>query len=161
MKIEELLYFIKSWLNFAFPDAWGYFNAGLFFLKPRLAGGHPSSGCWHSSTGLCPRQDLCRLPSLPATVLSRSDCDWTGVSLSPLIAITPGATLCLQTAISLPAHCGSWRTICDGFRFRVINGTVLNGGVFSFKGACKGSTREVPLAENIITGTNDLRNNRI
>ena len=28
-----------------------------------------------------PRQDLCQLLSLPATVLSRSDCDWTGVSL--------------------------------------------------------------------------------
>ena len=91
--------------------AWFCFNAGQFILVPRLASGHPSSGCWRSSTCLSPRQDLCRLPSLPATVLSRSDCDWTGVSLSPLVYhMGAESRPAPEATVFAPrCRCGSWR----------------------------------------------------
>ena len=44
-------------------------------------------------------------PSLPATVFSRSDCDWTGVSLSPLpVMAAPGAARCFMQSVVAP--CG-------------------------------------------------------
>ena len=67
-----------------------------------------------------PSDGLPEPPSLPATVLSRSDCDWTGVSLSSLwVMAKSGATRffesvrlahhlsiarCLSASLGVPLH---------------------------------------------------------
>ena len=55
-----------------------YYN--LFVLDTPVLGNHQAA-VNTAPRELHPRQVLCRLPSLPVTVLSRSDCDGAGVSL--------------------------------------------------------------------------------
>ena len=103
-------------------------------LYSRLASGHPPSDCWHSSTSFRPRQDLCRLSSLPATVLSRSGCDWTGVSLSPLEVIaTPGATWCRKAIVIAPRKTDRGAISSMALAHRTANGIVLGGRIFSYQ----------------------------
>ena len=86
--------------------------AVLFSSKPicprhpgLLLGSHQTAGGVPAPRESNPRQDRCRLPSLPVTVLSRSDCDWTGVSLSPLsVMAAPGAVRRLRRSVVAP--CG-------------------------------------------------------
>ena len=82
------------------------FKQAYLSSTPRPAFGKSSNG-WRlpAPRASHPRQDRCRLPSLPVTVLSRSDCDWTGVSLSPLsVMAAPGAVRRLRRSVVAP--CG-------------------------------------------------------
>ena len=69
----------------------------IFVLDAPYLQGKSSNGWWLSAPRALSssRQVLYRLFSWPATVLSRSDYDGTGVSSSPLPVIaTPGAARC-------------------------------------------------------------------
>ena len=87
------------------------------------------------STGLVP-------PSLPATVLSRSDCDWTGVSLSSLwVMAKSGAARYFESVKigsppfnrSLPLG-RSWRTAAHAYAHHNHKEKVFGEWVFTCQG---------------------------
>jgi len=55
-----------------------------FVLDPLGIGNHQKAGCVPAPRESHPSEVLSELPPLVATVLSRSTCGWTGVSLSLL-----------------------------------------------------------------------------
>lgn len=70
----------------------------VFILNIPQLGTHQTAIAFIASLEFHHREDLPQPPSLLATVLSRSSCDWTEVSLSPLpvIAVIEFAFQCLS-----------------------------------------------------------------
>ena len=90
-----------------------------------------------------PSDGLPEPPSLPATVLSRSDCDWTGVSLSSLwVMAKSGAARYFESVKigsppfnrSLPLG-RSWRTAAHAYAHRNHKEKVFGEWVFGCQGA--------------------------
>ena len=89
-----------------------------------------------------PSDGLPEPPSLPATVLSRSDCDWTGVSLSSLwVMAKSGAARYFESVKigsppfnrSLPVG-RSWRTAAHAYAHHNHKEKVFGEWVFSCQG---------------------------
>ena len=89
-----------------------------------------------------PSDGLPEPPSLPATVLSRSDCDWTGVSLSSLwVMAKSGATRYFESVKigsppfnrSLPVG-RSWRTAAHAYAHHNHKEKVFGEWVFTCQG---------------------------
>ena len=82
-------------------------------------------------------------PSLPATVLSRSDCDWTGVSLSSLwVMAKSGAARYFESVkiVSPPFNRSlpfdrSWRTAAHAYAHHNHKEKVFGEWVFIYQGA--------------------------
>ena len=61
-----------------------------------------------------PSDGLPEPPSLPATVLSRSDCDWTGVSLSSLWVMAKSGATRFFESVRLAHHLSMARCLSAG-----------------------------------------------
>lgn len=94
-----------------------------------------NGGCWPPHGSLTPTEDLSEPPSLAATVLSRSACDWTEVSLSllPVIALPCGATAWRCTLREVSASAFACRRSPAALPGNSRN--VFCKGLFSFLGA--------------------------
>lgn len=106
----------------------------LFVLDARMIGHLQNGGCWPPHGNLTPTEDLSEPPSLAATVLSRSACDWTEVSLSllPVIALPCGATAQRCTLREVLAFAIACR--CKPAALPGNSRNVFCKGLFSFQG---------------------------
>jgi len=90
-----------------------------FVLDPLGIGNHQKAGCVPAPRESHPSEVLSELPPLVATVLSRSTCGWTGVSLSllRLMAIIGSNPIFTAGISRSPNISGSWRTadVADAF----------------------------------------------
>lgn len=104
-----------------------------FALGPRMIRHLQNGGCLPRHGSFTPTEDLSEPPSLAATVLSRSACDWTEVSLSllPVIALPDGATTrCCTLREAYACRCRP-AVLPDSSR------NVFCKGLFSFRGTGK------------------------
>ena len=101
-----------------------------------------SAANWHHGSST-PTDGLPEPPSLPATVLSRSDCDWTGVSLSSLwVMAKSGAARYFESVKigsppfnrSLPLG-RSWRTAAHAYAHHNHKEKVFGEWVFDCQGS--------------------------
>ena len=72
-----------------------------------------SAANWHHGSST-PTVVLTEPPSLPATVLSRSDCDWTGVSLSSLWVMAKSGATRFFESVRLAHHLSIARCLSAG-----------------------------------------------
>ena len=72
-----------------------------------------SAANWHHGS-FTPTVVLTEPPSLPATVLSRSDCDWTGVSLSSLWVMAKSGAARYFESVRLAHHLSIARCLSAG-----------------------------------------------
>ena len=100
-----------------------------------------SAANWHHGSST-PTVGLTEPSSLPATVLSRSDCDWTGVSLSSLwVMAKSGAARYFQSIfyrsppfIANPLVGGSWRIAAHAYAHHNHKEKVFGEWVFTCQG---------------------------
>ena len=72
-----------------------------------------SAANWHHGSST-PTVVLTEPPSLPATVFSRSDCDWTGVSLSSLWVMAKSGATRFFESVRLAHHLSIARCLSAG-----------------------------------------------
>ena len=116
----------------------------LVLDTPKCYGKSPNGQQRTDATGVSPPTVvLTEPPSLPATVFSRSDCDWTGVSLSSLwVMAKSGAARYFESVKigsppfnrSLPLG-RSWRTAAHAYAHRNHKEKVFGEWVFGCQGA--------------------------
>jgi len=124
---------------------------------PKCYGKSPNGQQRTDSTGVSPSDGLPEPPSLPATVLSRSDCDWTGVPLFSLWVMAKSEAIrYFQSVMNeiTPFHRSlllnrSWRTAAHAYAHHNHKEEVFGEWIFGCQGSLPFSPHKAKQVEGI------------